>query len=244
MNPNILKANKATIMQMFSDTETDAKIGKKTCHSAIFIGASKSGKTTMIARILELIQDRYDLILFFSYSLHDPVYKFIDRSPESKYMLYDDFSPEAIKMAFKLNKKTNNALQILIIMDDMIGGKIKHSDVILQAMSRGRNSGISIFLSSQSATLLEKSGRSNVNYMFILSPGPGDMQTTVVEKFLYNAIQLPAYDPNTGKAFTKRKKTEHLTALLNSKNENHGCLLLNMLEKPVTCYHAFSHQLN
>lgn len=222
---NKTEINDEELKKMFSNTEYDNQKGKTTCHSAVFIGASKSGKSTLIKHLVKILEDRYDLIIIFSESLHDPMYDFINYGEKSKYLAFGAFNSNIILDIFEVNKCTKNALNILVLFDDLTNLKTRDNNEILQMFIRGRNSGISIFYSTQHYTLINKAMRSNANYIFLLRTN-SSVKASLAEQFLVGVVKPPETIQG------KQKRIDWLVDYITNGTMNYSSLIVDNLADP------------
>lgn len=218
------------LLNKFQDTEYDKTKCKTTCYSSIFIGSSKSGKSTLIKHLLKLLEPRFDLIVIFSESLHDSMYDFINYDEKSKYIAFDIFQPQIIRDLFEINKQTKNSLNILVLFDDLTNISNRDNNEILQMFIRGRNSGINIWYSTQHYSLIGKAMRANANYIFLLRTNISVKQS-LIEQFLYGIVKVP--DSIT----SRTRKIDYLVDYLTSKTLDYGILIIDNLADPPTVYH-------
>ncbi len=123
--------------------------GGSTC---FLVGGSSSGKTSLIVQSLNNIlsspvyRNRYDLIIIFSESMNAIPMQGIKHRKDMRIQIYPFYIPELVKLAQKINAKTNNRYGIYFILDDcneLRGNMIKKQIMTL------RNLGISTLVSTQ-----------------------------------------------------------------------------------------------
>lgn len=219
--------SKEDLLKLYDDTEYDKGIAKKTHFSSLFIGSSKSGKSTLIKHMIKELEERYDLIIIFSQSLHDPMYDFINYGEKSKYIAFDDFNKSIINDIFKLNKLTKNALNVLVLFDDLVNLSTRDNNEITQMFIRGRNSGISILYSTQHYSLMNKAVRANANYIFLLRTNSPSVRISLAEHFLYNILPVPISNQSS-----KTRKLEYYNNYIMDKTQNYGIIIVDNLSDP------------
>lgn len=224
------RIDKDKLMTLYADTPHDISIGKTTCHSSLFIGSSKSGKSTLIKDMILTLKHKYDLIIVFSESLHDGIYSYIDYGDKSNFICFDSFDESIIEDLFTLNKQTNNTFNFLVLFDDMTGLKTRDSNAITQLFIRGRNSGISIFFSTQHYALINKAVRTNCNYVYLLRTNSPSVRSTLAEQFLYNVLKTPP------SLTSKTKKLDWYNNYLVDNTSNYGIIIINNLSDPPEVY--------
>jgi len=221
------------IVDLYKDTEYDQDKNKTTHYSSVFIGSSKSGKSTMLKHVVNRISYKYDLICVFSNSLSDPMYNFIEYDDESKYIAFDEYKADVIRDLFTLQKETDNKMSILLLFDDCISTSSKDSNMLLQTFVRGRNSGMSIIFSSQSPTMINKTARANANYVYILKNNSPLMLETIIENFCEGYIKYPEHIKN------KSRRMEFYKKYLIDKTKDYHAILIDMLNCEVYRYKVF-----
>jgi hypothetical protein len=184
---------------------------------AMVISASRNvGKSHMLSKLYPKWDKKFDLIIVFSYSAHNPTYKFVT-GPK-----FADYNPGIINDLFKFQRKTENSLRILIIFDDMVSNKIKFDDSIMQCYTRGRNSRISICISTQIFKLISKNSRGNTDYMFIGKTNTAENRLTLCETVLMHNVKIPKTIKN------KTQKLEYLDQWLLKKTLDHHFIVIDM----------------
>jgi hypothetical protein len=143
--------------------------------SAILIGASRSGKTTLLKYIMDHHIKKM-LTFFTSLNDHADIYKDLPK----KTMICDRYYPELIKDMYTLNHECDNKYKSCFIYDDCIGYELKASPMITKLFTIFRNANIRSIFSAQSPTLISPVGRSNANFMFLFKlNAAGDIEKTI-----------------------------------------------------------------
>lgn len=137
--------------------ERDMRAHMTACSFAI-IGSSKSGKTTFLKYLLKKhFVD--DLKVLYTQSLHNDIYT----SMKKDMCIAPGWMPDVIKTCYHINKNTKNHYNFLHIVDDLIGAKVDKEMTKLLCLYR--NSNMSAIVSGQDLTLLNPTGRANVNHV-------------------------------------------------------------------------------
>jgi hypothetical protein len=192
--------------------------------SMIIAGARRSGKTTLMLYLYPYFLKMYDIVMFFSFSLHNKLYKDI------KYPKFDKFSSQVLEDLQRFQKLTNNAYNVLVIFDDMNSGQLKQDDSIRQMYIRGRNSNISVLITTQDLTLLGPNNRRNTDYMFIGKTNSVGARQRIVEDFLLPIIK---FDEKIQKKSTKEAL---LNAWIMDQTKDHNFLLIDFFEDGENIY--------
>lgn len=152
--------------------------------SIILIGASRSGKTTMLKH---LYNEHFSkcITTMFSMNKHADIYKDLD----DKVMVSDRFHSELLREAHQINSICDNKFKFLFISDDYVDSKIKNDPEITRALTIYRNAGINSIFSFQGRTLMSAVGRNNANYIMIFKQQTPLEFENVIKEFL--AMYLP-----------------------------------------------------
>lgn len=197
------------------------KLEPDKCYSIILSAVRRSGKTTVIRWLYPFFLRTYDIVLFVSNSIHNPIYDFVT-GPR-----FPDYNIQFFKDIFKFQRKTGNLFKILIITDDCVSMKRKNDNGLLQAFVRGRNSKISVVTSSQSTKLINKNNRQNADFVCI-GNNPGEFRMDVIETFLMGAnIKIPKF------VKTKSQKLDYLNQFVLNYTKNYGFLIIDNIEHKV-----------
>ena len=133
------------------------KMPDNNCLSWLMIGSTKSGKSYAINHIYENYFKKHITILM-TLSAHHEIYKEFKR----KAVIADGFHSQLIEEPMKINKMTKNHYSFCCITDDLaLDGK--NSPAMIKLLTIGRNSGMSFIGGIQKATLMNATGRTNVN---------------------------------------------------------------------------------
>lgn len=205
------------------------KISKGQHYSIALAAPRRSGKTYLLKHLWPLFKKQFDIRVFFSHSIQAPIYKFL--KTDEFCASYDDYVPDVLKDLETFQKKTDNSLSFLVCMDDCIGEKdIKGSNDLIQLFTRGRNKGHSVIFSMQDSVFLNKSARSNVDYLFLFRPR-GEMYDTIPDRFLNQVIEIPG-EHSTKKSDAKKYTKEFLTY----HTENYNILVVDYINGQLYSY--------
>jgi hypothetical protein len=148
--------------------------------SAVLIGASRSGKTTLLKYIMDHHIQKM-LTFFTSLNDHAEIYKDLPK----KTMICERYYPELIKDMYTLNHECENKYKSCFIFDDCIGYELKNSPMITKLFTIFRNANIRSVFSAQSPTLISPVGRSNANFIFLFKlNAAGDIERTIKDFLL------------------------------------------------------------
>ena len=152
--------------------------------SIALIGASRSGKTTLLKYIYKTYFQKY-ITTMFSMNRQADIYKDLDE----KVIISDRFHSELLREAHEINSLCDNKFPFLFISDDYVDPKIKNDQEITRAMTIYRNANISTIFSFQGRTLMSAVGRNNSNFICILKQQTPLEWENVIKEFL--SMYLP-----------------------------------------------------
>jgi hypothetical protein len=168
--------------------------------SFVLCGSTRSGKTTILNYLYKTYFMSYISILM-SNSLNSDAYDMLKKT----CLKSDFYHPELLKDAYKINHATKNHYQFFMIIDDIPD---KREDPELKRlMAIYRNSRISSIVCVQGATMINKTARGNINYVFL-----GRMNSSSeVERNVKDYLQghLPSKMRMTDKIIWYKKATEN-----------------------------------
>ena len=147
--------------------------------SIMLIGASRSGKTTLLKHLYRTYFEKY-ITTMFSMNRHADIYSDLS----DKVMVADRFHSELLREAHEINCLCNNRFPFLFISDDYVDNKIKNDPEITRCMTIYRNSNTSSIWSFQGRTLMSAVGRNNANYICILKQQTPLEWENVIKEFL------------------------------------------------------------
>jgi hypothetical protein len=184
-------------------------------YSMLIAAIRRSGKTTMIRYIYPFLAQTYDIVLFISNSIHNPVYNFVT-GPR-----FPCHNPQMFKDILKLQRRTGNLFRICVILDDCISIGKKDDDALLQFFIRGRNSNVTILLSSQSTKMINKNNRMNTDFIIIGNNPSAEAREDVLKSFLLGAVPIPKFIK------TKSQKVDYLNKYLLHHTKDKGFLIMD-----------------
>ena len=147
--------------------------------SIMLIGASRSGKTTLLKYLYKTHFSKY-ITTMFSMNRHADIYSDLS----DKVMVADKFHHELLRESHEINTLCGNKFPFLFISDDYVDNKIKNDPEITRCMTIYRNSNTSSIWSFQGRTLMSAVGRNNANYICILKQQTPLEWENVIKEFL------------------------------------------------------------
>jgi ABC-type cobalamin/Fe3+-siderophores transport system ATPase subunit len=147
--------------------------------SCILIGASRSGKSTLLKYIYKKYFPKH-ITMMFSMNRHADIYKDLS----DKIMCCDNFHGELFREAHELNSLCGNKFPFCMISDDYVDTKIKNDPEITRALTIYRNANISSIFSFQGRTLMSAVGRNNANFICVLKQQTPQEWENVIKEFL------------------------------------------------------------
>ena len=128
--------------------------------SFLFLGSTRSGKTTLIKACYDEFFSSHISILH-TCSPQAETYSGLKK----KMALAIQFCPEIIEETMMINQKLNNKYEFLHVIDDCVSSK--NDKMMIKLLTIGRNSNLSTMISGQELSILNAIGRSNVNFVFM-----------------------------------------------------------------------------
>lgn len=145
------------------------------------IGSTRSGKSTAMIYLWEKYFSKHITIMAtgsIQADIYGPLRKTCAISP--------DFYPELIKESMMLNQKTKNNYDFLHIFDDMLDGK--NTKALSKLLTIGRNSAQSVIICGQKMTILNSTGRTNLNYILCFRLNADTAVEEVVRTYLRHTL--------------------------------------------------------
>lgn len=154
--------------------------------SIVMIGSTRSGKTTILNYLYKTHFLPYISVLF-SNSLNSGSYKMIQKTAVSS----DMYHPEIVKDMYQINHKTKNHYKFMCIIDDVTDHK--GSNETLKLFTIYRNSRISTILCAQATTMMNKTTRANINYVFLGRLNNDSEIESVIKSYLVSFFPTRLY---------------------------------------------------
>jgi len=128
--------------------------------SFVLCGSTRSGKTTIL-NYLYKTHFKNHISVLMSNSLNSDAYDMLKKSCATS----DFYHPEVLKDMYKINHATKNHYEFFAIIDDVPDKR--EDPEMKRLMCIYRNSRISSIVCAQTATMINKMSRSNINYVFL-----------------------------------------------------------------------------
>jgi len=128
--------------------------------SFVLCGSTRSGKTTILNYLYKTFFQRHISVLM-SNSLNSDAYDTLKKSCVQS----DVYHPEILKEMYKINHATKNHYEFFAIIDDVPDKR--EDPEMKRLMCIYRNSRISSIICAQTATMINKMARSNINWVFL-----------------------------------------------------------------------------
>jgi hypothetical protein len=189
---------------------SDLETPENGCFSFACIGSTRSGKSYAINYIYEKFFKKH-LCMLMTLSSHSDIYKGFKKSA----VITDGFHEELIDEPMKIGKLTNNHYKFCLIFDDLcLDGK--NGPAMTKLLTIGRNSGMSCIISGQKMTMLNATGRSNVNYVLCFRQNTESAIEDTIKTFLRSY-------------FPKHLKISEMVSLYKEMTEDHHFFLVDCL---------------
>lgn len=221
INSDDIILNEEVEFEELPEFDFNKKMEDDQCYSIIFAAVRRSGKTTLIKHYYHKLLKDYDIVLFLSNSIHNQMYSFV-KEPK-----FNDFHPEMFEDLMAFQEETGNLFRICVIMDDLVSYRKKNDDSLLQSFCRGRNVNMTIIVSSQSTTLINKNNRGNSDFVFIGNNPSSEFRDTVIKAFLLGLVKPPK------SIATKTSREDYLHKYILHHTANHGFIVLDNIEHKI-----------
>jgi len=183
--------------------------------SIMMIGSTRSGKSTALNYLMEKFyfpKENKFLNILFSNSLQAPTYD--DFRNKKNVVTSDLYQPEIIKECYQINKYTKNHYRFNVILDDIVDKKFDKE--LLKLLTIYRNTRISCIIVAQAVQIMNATGRTNINHVFLFKLNSDEQIKKIIETYLLS------YFPSGLKMADKIKKYREIT-------ENHHFIYINNL---------------
>jgi len=180
--------------------------------SLMFLGSTRSGKTTLLNYFFKRHFMNHISILM-SNSLNSDAYDFLKKHTVTS----DYYFPEILKDCYKINHETKNNYEFMAIIDDVPDKR--EDQEMKRLLTIYRNSRISCMICAQVNTMINKMARSNINYVFL-----GRMNSSSeIEKNLKDYLQghLPTNWKMTQKIQWYKQTCENYTWIVLDQINGH-----------------------
>lgn len=151
------------------------------------LGSSRSGKTVLLKDLYRKTKLKKLPGVLFSNSLSSPSYDYFRDKLGCMY----DFNPEAVQLLVNYNRRTKNAYQFVVLIDDE--NSAKEQKEMKNLMMTHRNNNVNTIFCSQSYANLNKGSRGSVSYAFLgafnTDEAIEDALTKYVGSFLEGSLQ-------------------------------------------------------
>ena len=163
----------------FPTAKFDLKLPTNGGVSIALIGASRSGKTTLLKYLYKTYFKKH-ITTMFSMNPQAEIYKDIG----TKVLVSDKYHPELLKEAHQINTLCDNKYPFLFISDDYVNMRIKTDGEVVRALTIYRNANITSLFSFQGRTLMSAVGRNNINFIAVFKQQTPKEWEAVIKEFL------------------------------------------------------------
>ena len=169
----------------FPSKKFDPELPTNGSTSWVLVGASRSGKSTLMKWLYSNFFAKKCITMMFSMNHHADIYKDFG----SKILCVDEYHPQLIREAHEINRLTDNAYEFCFIFDDYVDIKAKNDPEITRLLTLYRNSAQNSIFSSQGRTLISAVGRNSANYVCVFKQQTNLEWENVIKEYL--AMHLP-----------------------------------------------------
>jgi hypothetical protein len=124
------------------------------------IASTRAGKTSLMNHLYNKYFRKH-LTTVMSNSLQSDAYDYVKHSA----VLSDLYHPEMLKVMYQINHSTKNHYKFCMILDDLT--HVKNDKEYLRLLTIYRNSRISAIICAQGISMMNKTARGNINYLFL-----------------------------------------------------------------------------
>jgi hypothetical protein len=169
-------------------------------YSFLFLGSTRSGKTTLITWIHKHYMERKINILQTESSQAE-IYKEMTRKG---VLMCPGYFPKLIKECYIINRECDNKYNFNFIIDDLVG--FRNDKQMTKLLTVYRNSNLGVMIGGQARSLLSATGRTNINFVFLGRLNADEQIEQVVKAY------LASFFPSSMKMVDKIKKYKEITA--------------------------------
>jgi ABC-type cobalamin/Fe3+-siderophores transport system ATPase subunit len=176
--PSLAAAPKAIPLQNIDMLQVpDPKFGM----SMILIGSTRSGKSTLINYLFKKYFQKH-LSILMSNSLQSDAYKYLKK----KCVCSDLYHPEVLKEMYQINHATDNHYPFFVCLDDLT--HVRHDKQYQRLLTIYRNSRISCIVSAQSMVMMDRTARSNINFVMLGRLNADTAVEGVIKEYLISYV--------------------------------------------------------
>ena len=177
----IEEATEAPTEEVLKYEHPDLRLDHRTGCVIGFCASSRSGKTYLMKYLYDkYFKDEDYITTMFACNRNAPIYDDMDKN----IVQMTTFNQTMPKLAYKINKATKNKYKFLFMNDDQVDSSTKHSQTLKKMMVSYRNSKISTMITFQFASLLTKTARGNIHYMFLGRMSTEEGIEDIIRRFL------------------------------------------------------------
>jgi hypothetical protein len=146
--------------------------------SFMCLGSTRSGKSTAMSYIYEKWFRKHITILM-THSTQADIYKPMKKNA----LISPGYFKELIDEPMKINRETKNNYDFCLVFDDLaLDGK--NSKEMTKLLTIGRNAGMSVIICGQKISMLNATGRSNINYICCFKQNTDSAVKDTVETYM------------------------------------------------------------
>ena len=149
-------------MELIQKRELKLDLDPFKAYSFCLIGATRSGKSTLLNHLITKYM-RQKINILMTESPNGDIYK--EAGFRQDCILCPAYIPELVKDCYLINKGTNNRYDFNFIMDDLVG--FRSDKQMKKLLTIYRNSNMGVCITGQTISILDTTARFNVNYVFL-----------------------------------------------------------------------------
>jgi GTPase SAR1 family protein len=149
-------------MDLIQKRELKLDLDPFKAYSFCLIGATRSGKSTLLNHLIQKYM-RQKINILMTESPNGDIYK--EAGFKQDCVLCPAYIPELVKDCYLINKGTNNRYDFNFIMDDLVG--FRSDKQMKKLLTIYRNSNMGVCITGQTVSILDTTARFNVNFVFL-----------------------------------------------------------------------------
>jgi GTPase SAR1 family protein len=149
-------------MDLIQKRELKLDLDPFKAYSFCLIGATRSGKSTLLNHLIQKYM-RQKINILMTESPNGDIYK--ESGFKQDCVLCPAYIPELVKDCYLINKGTNNRYDFNFVMDDLVG--FRSDKQMKKLLTIYRNSNMGVCITGQTVSILDTTARFNVNFVFL-----------------------------------------------------------------------------
>ena len=188
-------------MDLIQKRELKLDLDPFKAYSFCLIGATRSGKSTLLNHLIQKYM-RQKINILMTESPNGDIYK--ESGFKQDCVLCPAYIPELVKDCYLINKGTNNRYDFNFVMDDLVG--FRSDKQMKKLLTIYRNSNMGVCITGQTVSILDTTARFNVNFVFLGRTNADKEIENICKQF------LASFFPSTMRMVDRIKTYKMLTS--------------------------------